>query len=126
MIDPFAELVQFDEALSDLDQRVRGRMARVVNADAHMVTVEVPGPNGWDGPLGPYPATVTDLAARALGVLLPLRGGQALFLAIGGGSVVSPAGGGSMAAMGGALAALGANLAQMPVTPPDDTTGEGE
>lgn len=92
-MDVFRALPAIREELDDIDQRLRGRMARIVSSDGHMVTVEVPtaGPDGsllWDGPLGPYPATVADVPAGSTGELLPLRGNQALFVATGVGTVV--------------------------------------
>lgn len=93
-MDVFRALPAIREELDDIDQRLRGRMARVVASDGHMVTVEIPtaGPDGslvWDGPLGPYPSTVASLAAGSTGELLPLRGTQALFVAIGDAAVIS-------------------------------------
>lgn len=88
MIDPYAELIQLDEKIRAGLQEARGRMARVISAEDGYATVEIPvaGDNGslvWDGPLGPYPSTIKDLNQGAVGVLLPIRGGRRLFIALG-------------------------------------------
>lgn len=82
-IDLYRDLPALDEHLQSLAESSRGRMARVVAATGHMVTVEVPRAGGWDGPLGPYPASTTGLAAGTSGVLVPLRGNGWLFVAVG-------------------------------------------
>lgn len=83
-LDAYRELPALDEHLHALAESSRGRMARVVSADGHMVTVEVPSTGGWDGPLGPYPASTTGLGAGSVGVLVPMRGNGALFVSVGG------------------------------------------
>lgn len=81
--DFFRELPALDEHLQALAESSRGRMARVVSADGYMVTVEVPRKGGWDGPVGPYPATVAGLESGETGVLVPIRGNGAMFVAVG-------------------------------------------
>lgn len=76
-------LAEVEQQINDGLQDTLGRMARVVSSDGHMVTVEVPRSGGWDGPLGPYPATVAALGVGAMGILQPLRGNQYLFIASG-------------------------------------------
>lgn len=83
-LDLFRDLPALDEVLESRFNAAKGSMARVLTASSHMVTVEVPGPNGWDGPLGPYPATVLGLTTGAAGVLMPLRGDNYLFIPVGG------------------------------------------
>lgn len=85
MVDMLRSLPGLKRYLDRMEDRLSGRMARVVSVSGDMVMVEVPrvteaGALVWDGPLGPYPSSQMGPVPGTHGTVHPLRGGKRLFV----------------------------------------------
>lgn len=78
-MDVFAALPALSDELDMLAESVKGRLATVIEMRAHEVRVQLAGkPSAlW------HPATEHEVPVGTTGVLVPLRGGQSLFVVVG-------------------------------------------